>query len=530
MRGLWPPEKRLRDRQESMADKRHLRDSFARAAKKPLVAALLAGTMLSGCASTLQPETSDPFSSHRPVAATTFQQNLEGRSLTADTEAIFKRNAPKPVNDNWSEDRKVRAYIEQLCFSGQSAAKPEQEEMRKALERLARLPLTGRPLVEMAVRENVQFCNIPHLPAGMGAQYVPTLGAVLAPGERNENIMVLHLAHELLHAAQDKNDLLVYQYDWDIHSRLSRNLSIEAAAITFELLVAFEAKQAGDDTLWKYLSSRFATQSAYGDAGLYTLADEQWKLSKDAGKDDKTALGDVGRALWTRMFDNQGWLQFYLNFELASYMRDITSGALDKQASIRESGYSQLKTDAAGKIGDAPSFTQGGRVPPLEKLLSGNDKIRQAYAAVDLERHRRSLGEDHPVTKELRQRALADANPYLNLDFGGILKKMRENAFPDAEGKKKFAYLHEYMDAAIGRAPARLAENAPAPASFPFIAPAPLPPDAQGKPASATPVPILPPPPPPSEGRGDTDMDAPRPVPPRDTLAQRSLRHLPPAA
>lgn len=512
-----------------MADKRHLRDNFARAAKKPLVAALLAGTMLSGCASTPQPDNSDPFSAHRPVSTTTFQQNLEGRSLTSDTEAIFKRNAPQPVNDNWSEDRKIRAYIDQLCFSSQSAPKPEQEEMRKALERLARLPLTGRPLVEMAARENVQFCNIPHLPAGTGAQYVPTLGAVLAPGARTENIMVLHLAHELLHAAQDKNELLVYQYDWDIHSRLSRNLSIEAAAITFELLVAFEAKQAGDDSMWKYLSSRFASQSAYGDAGLYTLAEEQWKISKDAGKDDKAALGDVGQALWTRMFDNQGWLHFYLNFELASYMRDITSGALDNQSSIRENGYSQAKTDAAGKVGAAPSFTDGGRVPPLDRLLAGNDKIRQAYMAVDLERHRRSLGADHPVTKELRQRALADANPYLNLDFAEILKKMRENAFPDANGKKKFAYLHEYMDAAIGRTPARLADNAPPSSSFPFIAPAPAPPDARGKPASATPVPILPPPPPPSEGRSD-DADMLRPVPPRDTLAQRTVRNLPPAA
>lgn len=510
-----------------MADKRHLRDNFARAAKKPLVAALLAGTMLSGCASTPQPDNSDPFSAHRPVSTTTLQQNLEGRSLTSDTEAIFKRNAPQPVNDNWSEDRKIRAYIDQLCFSSQSAPKPEQAEMRAALERLARLPLTGRPLVEMAARENVQFCNIPHLPAGTGAQYVPTLGAVLAPGERTPNIMVLHLAHELLHAAQDKNELLSYQYDWDIHSRLSRNLSIEAAAITFELLVAFEAKQAGDDTMWKYLSSRFATQSAYGDAGLYTLADEQWKASKDAGKDDKAALGDVGRALWTRMFDNQGWLHFYLNFELASYMRDITSGALDNQSSIRENGYSQAKTDAAGKVGAAPSFTDGGRVPPLDRLLAGNDKIRQAYMAVDLERHRRSLGADHPVTKELRQRALADANPYLNLDFAEILKKMRDNAFPDANGKKKFAYLHEYMDAAIGRTPARLADNAPPSSSFPFIAPAP--PDARGKPASATPVPILPPPPPPSEGRSD-DADMLRPVPPRDTLAQRTVRNLPPAA
>jgi len=202
------------------------------------------------------------------------------------------------------------------------------------------------------------------------------------------------------------------------------------------------------------------------------------------------------------MFDNPAWLDIYLNFELATYIRDVTTGALDDQRTLRSGAYSQHKTDSAGKIGSGESFTEGGRVPTLEKLLSGNNKMRQAYAAVDLERHRRSLGDNHAQTQALRRAVLSDNNPYLGVDLAAVLGQMQQNAFPDAEGKKKFAYLHEYMDAAIKPARAAVAEAAPAPKeNDTVIAP------------EKIPVKI-------PEAATEDDADAPRPVPPRDTLAQ----------
>ncbi|MFN7114930.1 MAG: DUF6782 family putative metallopeptidase [Alphaproteobacteria bacterium] len=481
-----------------MADKRRLQDQFKRAARKTLLVSAMGIAALAGCSGTpVRQDTPGDADLHRPVAAVTPSKNAEGRKLSAETEAIFRRNMPTPVNDRLPEQQRINAYLDQLCFTTASAPKEEQRAMRRALEDLAKLPLTGRPLVEMAARENIQFCNIQHLPAGMGAQYVPPVGAVLVPGNMPPEPMILRIAHEILHAAQDKNGLLSYQYDWDIHSRLARNLSIEAAALSFELMVAFEMKQQGDAKLWDHMRTRYAQQSSYGDARLYTLTEETWAQSKAEGKTDDAALRDVGKALWTRMFDNPGWLDFYLNFELATYIRDVTSGALDGQRTLRSGGYSQSKTDSAGKIGSGESFTRGARVPPLEKLLAGNDKMRQAYAAVDLERHRRSLGADHPQTQALRRAAVADNNPYLAVDFEAALKLMQQNAFPDAEGKKKFAYLHEYMDAALKPARAAVAEIVPG---------------AKEKPAEEQKPEALPEP----EG----DADTPRPVPPRDTLAQ----------
>jgi hypothetical protein len=484
-----------------MAGKRRLQDYFNRGARKALLAAAIGATALAGCSGT--PVRKDaPDDLHRPVAAVALPQHSAGRKLSAETEAIFRRNAATPVNDNLSEQKRIRAYLDQLCFTPQSTPKEEQQAMRRALEDLSKLPLTGRPLVDMAAKENIQFCNIQHLPAGMGAQYVPTLDAVLAPGTMNAEPMILRIAHEILHAAQHKNDLLSYHYDWDIHSRLARNLSIEAAALTFELLVAFEMKQQGDPKLWDHMRTRYAQQSSYGDARLYTLADETWATAKAAGKADDAALRDVGKALWARMFDNPAWLDIYLNFELATYIRDVTTGALDDQRTLRSGAYSQHKTDSAGKIGSGESFTEGGRVPTLEKLLSGNNKMRQAYAAVDLERHRRSLGDNHAQTQALRRAVLSDNNPYLGVDLAAVLGQMQQNAFPDAEGKKKFAYLHEYMDAAIKPARAAVAEAAPAPKeNDTVIAP------------EKIPVKI-------PEAATEDDADAPRPVPPRDTLAQ----------
>lgn len=498
-----------------MADKRRLRETFGRAAKKTrgrIGAAFLAAVMLGGCSTTAArmdtPEAA--AQTQKPAAAQTLKPSLEGRSISADTEAIFKRNAKTPVNDNLSDDKRLRAYVDQLCFVPQTAPKPEQLAVREALEDLAKLPLTGRPLVEMAVREQIQFCNIPTLPLGMGAQYVPSLGAVLAPVETDKISLRQTIAHEILHAVQDKSALLSYEHNWDIESRVTRNLSIEAAALSMEVLIAFEARLQGDNAHWDYLQKRAGTQSAYGDGGAYILADETWAKAKAAGKNDADAIRDVGAALWNRTFENRPWLDLYLNFELQAYLRDITTGALDDQKEIRSGGYVQSRIDAAGKIGTGESFTKGARMPPLEKLLAGNTALRQAYAAADLERHRRSLGAAHPATLALHRAAEADGNPYLGLDLAKIVERSRAHTFGDDEGKRKFAYLHEYMDAAAGRTRVQTA----APAPLPPVQP-PAPPEA--KPAAAAPEKTdkLPPAPPPAE-----EADSPRPVPPRDTLAQ----------
>lgn len=509
-----------------MADKRRLRDTFGQAAKKTrcrIGAAFLAAVVLGGCSSTAaRTDTPDGvLHTHKPVAAQTVRPSLEGRSISADTEAIFKRNVQTPVNDNLSDDKRLRAYVDELCFVPQTAPKPEQLAVRQALEELAQLPLTGRPLVEMAVREQIQFCNIKTLPLGMGAQYVPTLGAVLTPTDIGKLPLRQTVAHEILHAVQDKSELLSYEYSWDIESRVTRNLSIEAAALTMEILIAFEARQRGDSAHWDYLLNRRGTQSAYGSADTYALADATWEKAKAAGKDDAQAIRDVGAAVWRKMFDNRAWLDFYLNFELQAYLQDITRGALDEQKEIRAGGYAQSRIDDAGKIGTGDSFTKGARLPPLDALLAGNTAMRQAFAAADLERHRRSLGATHPQTVALRRAAEADGNPYLGVDMAQIMTQSRAHTFGDADGKRKFSYLHEYMDEAAGRPRVQTAAPAPLPPTLP-----PAPPEAKpaavaapekpdGKPA---PTPTLPPtlPPPPPE----TDADAPQPVPPRDTLAK----------
>jgi|GEM_PF-1253839 len=504
-----------------MADKRRLQESFRRAATKTrrtLGGVFLGAALLSGCSSTparMEGDVENAILGHKPVAVTAFQQNLEGRSLTADTEAIFKRNVKTPVNENLPEDKRIRAYIDQLCFTPQSTPKPEQEAVREALQELAKLPLTGRPLVELAMRENMQFCNIPTMPLGTGAQYVPSLVAVLAPPDGEKLQLRQTIAHEILHGAQDKHGLLNYQYTWDIESRLTRNLSIEAAALSMEILIAFEAKQMGNPAHWDHMQKRYGPQSVYGDPAVYKSADETWAKAKAEGKDDAAALRAVGGVIWNKMFDNRAWLDFYLNFELQTYLRDITNGALDNQTEIHGKAYAQALTDKAGKTGSDNSFTEGARVPALDKLLEGNTAMRQAYAAADLERHRRSLGADHPKTQALKRAAEADNNPYIALDLAKIVEKSRAHTFADENGKRKFSFLHEYMDAAAGRPRVQTATSAPsiAPAAHP-----PAPPEAKGTEVAAPGKPAAPS----EQAAPDKQTDTPdtaQPVPPRDTLA-----------
>lgn len=432
-----------------MSEKRRLKSTFTKSVRRRVAAGLLAAAALSGCSSA--PPRSDaqtPF----PVMANA------SMTLTRDTEAIFRRSSPKPADIGMNEREKILAYFGQLCLSPDDQPRAGQENLRAAFERLSALPQTGRALVNMAVRDNIRLCDTEVLPAGVGAQYEPALDSVLIPGTIGPEGLLLRLAHELLHAGQNRNGLLNYNHDWDIQSRLSRNLSIEAAAIALEVLVAFEMRQQGDPSAWDYLRAH-GPQSAYGDPRLYTLADETWAAAKQAGKADEAAMRDVGRALWQRMFENRNWLDMYLNVELSIYLSDIVSGKMDGQQGIRPDADAQRKVDTAGVFGGGESFTRGGRVPPLERLLAGNDRMRHAYRAVDLERHRRSLGAGHPQTIALRAQAEVEGNPYLALDMAAVFRQMRQGAFPVAGAQRKFLYLYEYMDAALPAPPQQ--DNAP---------------------------------------------------------------------
>jgi len=434
-----------------MADRRRLKENFAQAARKTrrsLTLSFATVCLLAGGCSIPEKQTyRDDM--HQPAVSAPRQEHRDLLRPDSNVIDLFARNAPAPANDNLTREEQLRFYMDRMCFRVGDETGEEHKKIRAALQELQNMPLLGAPLVAYAVTNDVQFCTLPDMTAGVGAQYVPRIHVIMSSDAGGPEVMLLRIAHEIFHARQDGNDLLNYYYSWDVDSRVARNMTIEAAAVTAELLIAFEAKQNGNPKIWEHIQKRFS-DGVYGDAVIYERIENSFAQAKAAGLSDIEAYGAAGRAAFERVFDVESWRNYYLNFELQSYITDITSGALDKTKHFTTDAFPPAKAAKAGMIGrGTDSFTATARRPSLTSMLSHNARMRWAYEAAELERYRRVYGADAPQTTKRAAEYAAGGNPYLALDLADILHQARAAALPAKGERKKFAYLYEYMDAAI---------------------------------------------------------------------------------
>jgi hypothetical protein len=322
---------------------------------------------------------------------------------------------------------RLQYYMDKYCLTADQAAtdtKPGDRPIVSAISTLSGETYMGRPLIDFANQEHLKFCAIKHLPAGIGAQYESGDKLVVVSASYSSQAQVPYIAHELTHAAQTKNGLLTYYYDWDIQSRLRRNLVIEAAPIAMEYSVAYEKKLQGDDSYWEYLKKHNAS-SAYTNPDNYRLFDRTYKDSIASGATQNDALHAAAHVLFERVFQSDDWRRFYMTLELNSYISDIVGGHYQDRGPIQQDGFSQDKVDLAGAIGDVPSYTKGANVPSYDDFFKGQDqKMRWAYEAADLARYRQQFGADSPEAVVMETDAIHNKNPYLNLDMAELSRRL----------------------------------------------------------------------------------------------------------
>lgn len=457
----------------------HPISAFARAAKRAGRKLALVGafSMVAGCANTgvrAEPEVI------KTTVTTTTVDAVPHTPAKSDAETpppvlpyeqqLFRFNdlpsstAPgATANDNiagMTSQQRAGYYAQKFCFAADGAAaaraaSPQsQKELAEALDALSRLTYMGRPMVSLGQEADLSFCGLSHLPNGIAAQYLPGIHAVVAGPFTTREERVLKLAHEILHAAQDRNGLLNYGYNWDASSRITRNLSIEAASLTSEFMIAYEAKLAGDASYWDHLRTHYAG-TTYGNADTYRLIDTTYQAAITAGQAPDAALRAAGRAAFEHVFDGADWRNFYLNSELQSYMGDIAQGRFRNNRTVAHNQFGQDDIDKAGRVGSLASFTSGAHVPPAADLLARDEKMKWAWEAAEIARAEQSTD-----TRADAQRvaALLNGNPYLGLDIAEVYRRATDESW---DKSARFRYLWQIMDDMAG---------SPAPQSAPAAA------------------------------------------------------------
>ncbi|TAL37264.1 MAG: hypothetical protein EPN97_05405 [Alphaproteobacteria bacterium] len=457
--------------------RRSLREIFnSRAVKKAHRTTLaLAGAAIVASCTTLQSDSHLAFADQRPaVLAPCPPDTAPPKPKLAYAEELFRQNDSAPPSEavlRMSPEERMQYYMKKFCFEAHTAANdndPRDQAVVAALNTLSNVTFMGKPLVDLADQEHLRLCALRHMPAGTAAQYLASDTFVAAGQNAKKQGQVLDLAHEITHAAQDKQGLLRYGYVWDIESRVRRNLSTEAAPVALEFAVAYEKKLSGDDSYWEYLKKHDAN-TAYTSADNHKLFEDTYNAGVAQGASQNDALRAGARAIFERVFDSDDWRNFYLTSELNSYIEDIANGKFRLFTEIHRGVFDQDEVDKAGKIGSLPSFTEGARLPAYAALFRGSQKMQWAYEAADIERHRQALGADHATVRAMEKRAADNKNPYTGIDFAEVNRRLG-----DVRWSSRFQSTWQVMDEVIKDR----ANPKPAPAPAAPCLPAPKPPSA----------------------------------------------------
>lgn len=412
--------------------RRSLRDIFnSKAVKKAHRTTLaFAGAAIVASCTTLQADSSlTDIHQGTAILAPCPPDTIPQKPKLAYAEELFRQNDSAPPSEailKMSPEERMQYYMKKFCFEAHTAANdndPRDKAVVAALNTLSNVTFMGKPLVDLADQEHLRLCALKHMPAGTAAQYLASDTFVAAGQNSKQQGQVLDLAHEITHAAQDKQGLLHYGYVWDIESRVLRNLTVEAAPVAVEFSVAYEKKLAGDDSYWEYLKKHDAN-TAYTSTANHKLFEDTYQGSIAKGASQNDALRAAAKAMFERVFDSNDWRSFYLTAELNSYIEDIANGKFRTFTEIHRGVFDQDEVDKAGKIGSTPSFTKDAHVPAYADLFRGDQKMQWAYEAADLERHRQALGAEDATVQAREKQAADNKNPYIGIDFVEVNRRL----------------------------------------------------------------------------------------------------------
>ncbi len=221
---------------------------------------------------------------------------------------------------------------------------------------------------------------------------------------------LLCVSHETLHGVQDATGAMDTRMSWSIWSNQKECLSTEAAALVGEYLLALDFRHGGDST---YLADKLDFNP-----DLRTRLVAEFNAAAADSLPYADNLTAVGQQEFYSPFKDQSWLDFYNNWTLRGYLKDLSRGNLIKPG---EGDYLIEMTQKTGYLSDDFNFTAGVDSLPAN-LFGTNTRMKQAFDYAECVRLGRTLGMEDSAYCARLDALMLDKNPYLGLDLDVIYK------------------------------------------------------------------------------------------------------------
>ena len=259
-----------------------------------------------------------------------------------------------------------------------------------------------------------------------GAVYYSSYGVVGVGDMNSRPEKKTALVHETMHGLQKRHSMQDFKLGVDVGYWLKTHLYGEAAAMTLEIIGAFEQKKAGDPEAWNQL---------FEDGGLSEVMPEipgiflsAYSGAKGEGHNDIRAIEKAGAVAWNHIMQNKEWLDFYVDQNLQHFivLHDHYKSK-EKVGRVTSAEALPDKARLSGHINAQMNYTRDVLPTSAEAILEGNQKLQWAFQAVKLWQYRDIRGMDHPETLRLEKRGIIEKNPYIKLNIREAMLRKKVN-------------------------------------------------------------------------------------------------------
>lgn len=344
----------------------------------------------------------------------------------------------------YPDREKVMAEYLSNCYrpnlKSEKAPPPHYADMIDMIKELQKGSNFASALFGESVSLDLIYCSsVGGIAPFSGAAYYGEYGVVgigaMNPRENKKK----SLLHETMHGLQKRYNLMDYNPAHDLGYWLKNKLYGESAALTVEIITAFEQRKNGDDSYWQELTSE---QEEYaGMQEVFSAFEAAYSGSRGEGKSDTAALEKAGSVAWNQIQQNPEWVEFYADHALYHYIRlhDYYQAGKKTKSITPPESLPDL-ANISGRINDQINFTRDALPRTLEDVLSTNPKIFNAYQVANLWQYREIYGAKHQEARNREKNLLLADNPYMELDIRKAVARKQKN-----DGRKLTAILDEML-------------------------------------------------------------------------------------